>query len=83
MAINLNGIFRCITITAPVEFTKRAFLNGRIDLSEAEAVMDIISSKNKFALENSMEQLKGSVSNMIKKKITLIQRNRYIHDINN
>lgn len=54
-------------LAAPGEFTKRAFLNGRIDLSEAEAVMDIISSKNKFALENSMEQLKGSVSNMIKK----------------
>ncbi|MCM1173464.1 MAG: tRNA uridine-5-carboxymethylaminomethyl(34) synthesis GTPase MnmE [Blautia sp.] len=49
----------------PGEFTKRAFLNGRIDLSEAEAVMDIISSKNEFALQSSMKQLKGSVSEAI------------------
>ncbi len=39
-------------LAEPGEFTKRAFLNGRIDLSKAEAVMDIIHSKNKFALEN-------------------------------
>ncbi len=45
----------------PGEFTKRAFLNGRIDLSEAEAVMDIISSKNESALKNSVKQLRGSV----------------------
>lgn len=51
----------------PGEFTKRAFLNGRIDLSEAEAVMDIINSKNEFALKSSLKQLKGSVSELIKK----------------
>ena len=50
----------------PGEFTKRAFLNGRIDLSEAEAVMDIIHAKNEFALKSSVSQLKGSVSDVIK-----------------
>lgn len=50
----------------PGEFTKRAFLNGRIDLSEAEAVMDLIQSKNEFALKASVSQLKGSVSSVIK-----------------
>ncbi len=53
-------------LAEPGEFTKRAFLNGRIDLSEAEAVMDIISSKNEMALKSSLKQLKGSVSHMIK-----------------
>ena len=48
-------------LAEPGEFTKRAFLNGRIDLSEAEAVMDIISSKNDKALKNSVKQLRGSV----------------------
>ena len=50
----------------PGEFTKRAFLNGRIDLSQAESVMDIIDSNSKFALQNSMNQLQGSISSMIK-----------------
>lgn len=45
----------------PGEFTKRAFLNGRIDLSQAEAVMDVIQAKNEYALKNSVSQLKGSV----------------------
>ncbi len=45
----------------PGEFTKRAFLNGKIDLSEAEAVMDVISSKNDFALKNSVRQMQGSL----------------------
>ena len=53
-------------IAEPGEFTKRAFLNGRIDLSKAEAVMDIIHAKNEFALKSSVKQLKGSVSDMIK-----------------
>lgn len=53
-------------IAEPGEFTKRAFLNGRIDLSEAEAVMDLIRSKNDFALQSSVKQLKGSVSEKIK-----------------
>lgn len=50
----------------PGEFTKRAFLNGRIDLSEAEAVMDIIHAKNEFALKTSVKQLQGSVYDKIK-----------------
>ena len=54
-------------IAKPGEFTKRAFLNGRIDLSKAEAVMDIIQSKNEFALRSSVKQLKGSVSDKVKK----------------
>lgn len=51
----------------PGEFTKRAFLNGRIDLSQAEAVMDLIQAKNEYALQASVSQLKGSVSKKIKK----------------
>lgn len=54
-------------LAEPGEFTKRAFLNGRIDLSEAEAVMDLISSENDLALKNSVRQLRGSVSSEIKK----------------
>ena len=51
----------------PGEFTKRAFLNGRIDLSQAEAVIDVIQSKNEYALQSSLSQLKGSVLEKIKK----------------
>lgn len=54
-------------LAEPGEFTKRAFLNGRIDLSEAEAVIDIIHSKNQFALKSSVSQLRGSVSDIVKK----------------
>ncbi len=50
----------------PGEFTKRAFLNGRIDLSQAEAVMDVIQAKNEYALKNSVSQLKGSVMKKIR-----------------
>ena len=50
----------------PGEFTKRAFLNGRIDLTQAESVMDVISSKNEFALKSSMSQLQGSLQKEIK-----------------
>ena len=53
-------------IAEPGEFTKRAFLNGRIDLSRAEAVMDIIHAKNDFALQSSVKQLKGSVSGKVR-----------------
>ncbi|MDO4334115.1 MAG: tRNA uridine-5-carboxymethylaminomethyl(34) synthesis GTPase MnmE [Eubacteriales bacterium] len=53
-------------LAEPGEFTKRAFLNGRIDLSKAEAVMDLIHSKNEFALKSSVKQLRGSVSDEIK-----------------
>ena len=53
-------------IAQPGEFTKRAFLNGRLDLSQAEAVMDVIEARNSIALKSSVEQLKGSVQRAIK-----------------
>ena len=49
----------------PGEFTKRAFLNGRIDLSQAESVMDVIQAKNEYALKSSLQQLKGAVRTAI------------------
>ena len=49
----------------PGEFTKRAFLNGKMDLSQAEAVGDLISSSNDYALKNSVNQLKGDIRNKI------------------
>ena len=51
----------------PGEFTKRAFLNGRIDLSQAEAVIDIINARNDYALKSSVNQLGGKLSEKIKK----------------
>lgn len=60
----------------PGEYTKRAYLNGRIDLTQAESVMDIISSKNDFALKSSISQLKGSLTSKIKEV-----RGRIIHEI--
>ena len=53
-------------LAEPGEFTKRAFLNGRIDLSEAEAVIDIINSSNDYSLNNSISQLRGSIFEKIK-----------------
>ena len=50
----------------PGEFTKRAFLNGRMDLSQAEAVMDVIEAKNEYALKSSVGQLRGSIGQKIK-----------------
>ena len=58
----------------PGEFTKRAFLNGRLDLSQAEAVGDIITSQNEYALKSSISQLNGN----IKTKISEI-RNKIIY----
>ncbi len=53
-------------IAEPGEFTKRAFLNGRLDLSQAEAVIDVINAQNEYALKSSMEQLKGSLMRSVK-----------------
>ncbi len=53
-------------LAEPGEFTKRAFLNGRIDLIEAESVMDLIMSKTEQAHEMSINQLRGKVSNLIR-----------------
>ncbi len=82
-----GGIFICREIldlilstgahmAEPGEFTKRAFLNGRIDLSQAEAVMDLIESKSRYARESSFSQLNGS----IKYKIVEI-RDTIINDV--
>lgn len=60
----------------PGEFTKRAFLNGRIDLSQAESVMDVIDSKSKLALQNSMTQLQGKLSKQIR-----LMRDQIIYEI--
>lgn len=60
----------------PGEFTKRAFLNGRIDLSQAESVMDLIQAKNDISLESSIYQLQGN----LKKKVNKI-RKELIHEI--
>ncbi|MBB2184743.1 tRNA uridine-5-carboxymethylaminomethyl(34) synthesis GTPase MnmE [Lachnospiraceae bacterium MD1] len=63
-------------IAEPGEFTKRAFLNGRIDLSQAEAVCDIIHAKNELSLKNSLHQLKGRIHHIITDL-----RNRILRDI--
>ena len=52
-------------LAEPGEFTKRAFLNGRMDLSQAEAVMDVIHSQNSYALKSSVGQLRGNVKRKI------------------
>ena len=54
-------------LAEPGEFTKRAFLNGRIDLSMAEAVMDVIKSRNEYALASSVKQLRGNLAEAVKK----------------
>lgn len=60
----------------PGEFTKRAFLNGRIDLAQAESVIDIIHAKNEFALKSSEQQLSGSLSIEVK-----TVREKLLHEI--
>lgn len=54
-------------LAEPGEFTKRAFFNGRMDLSQAEAVIDVINSQNEYALKSSVGQLRGSIKNAINK----------------
>lgn len=66
-------------IAEPGEFTKRAFLNGRIDLSQAEAVIDVINAENNYALKSAVTQLKGSVSRKIKEQRNiLLEQSAYI-----
>lgn len=60
----------------PGEFTKRSFLNGRIDLSQAESVIDVIHAKNEFALKSSMNQLSGALSDEVKEL-----RGQVLHEI--
>ena len=63
----------------PGEFTKRAFLNGRMDLSQAEAVMDVIHADNEKALSMSLRQLKGDLKMAIEKmRKTIIHENAFI-----
>ena len=62
-------------LAEPGEFTKRAFLNGRIDLSQAEAVIDIINAKNDYALKSSVNQLDGKLSEKIKNIREIILNN--------
>ena len=59
----------------PGEFTKRAFLNGKMDLSQAEAVGDLITAQNEYALKSSVSQLKGNV----KEKISNIRQKIIYH----
>ena len=54
-------------IAEPGEFTKIAFLNGRIDLSRAEAVIDVIHAQNEYSMKSSINQLRGDLSNEIKR----------------
>ena len=63
-------------LAEPGEYTKRAFLNGRIDLSQAESVMDVIGSRSDLALKNSVKQLSGA----LKKRIESLME-RLIHEI--
>ena len=66
-------------LAEPGEFTKRAFLNGRIDLSQAEAVIDVINAENNYALKSAVTQLKGSVSAKIREqRAVLIEQIAYI-----
>lgn len=54
------------SLAEPGEFTKRAFINGRIDLSRAEAVIDVINAKNDYALKSFIGQLKGNIYETVK-----------------
>ena len=80
----MNRILELVTrkgarLAEPGEFTKRAFLNGRIDLSQAEAVMELISAKNRFAIDASLEQLSGKIKNRIQDlRSTLLDEIAYI-----
>lgn len=64
----LDNVIRAgARLAEPGEFTKRAFLNGRIDLTEAEAVMDIIRAKTELSMKAAVEQSKGRLSREINK----------------
>ena len=63
----LETVLKCgVRLAEPGEFTRRAFLNGRIDLAGAEAVMDVIRSQNEYALASSVKQLRGTLSTEIR-----------------
>lgn len=69
--VSVNRVLQLILregarLAEPGEFTKRAFLNGRIDLSQAEAVMDLIRSKTDKAMSQALNQMDGRLSNLIR-----------------
>ncbi len=80
--INLNNLTEVnndnlkVRLARPGEFTERAFLNGRIDLSQAESVMELISAKSDIAAKTAVSHLKGSLKNKIEDI-----RNELIHNI--
>ena len=66
-------------LAEPGEFTKRAFLNGRLDLSEAEAVMDLISSHTELARETALKQLQGAHSEKIRAmRAVILEKTAYL-----
>lgn len=66
----------------PGEFTKRAFLNGRMDLSQAEAVIDVINAKNEYALKSSLGQLRGNIQKAIQEiRERIIYQIAYIESV--
>lgn len=72
-------ISRGARLAEPGEFTKRAFLNGRIDLSQAESVMEMIQAKNEYALRSSVRQLSGRLSDEIRNiRSELLHETAYI-----
>ncbi len=77
-AVAVNGVLRLVLkngarLAEPGEFTKRAFINGRIDLSQAEAVLDIVRSRTNKALEAAVNQLKGKLSGRIHNLICVLK----------
>lgn len=63
----LDAVLECgARLAEPGEFTKKAFLNGRIDLAQAEAVINIVEAKTELALKSAMSQLEGTLSNEVK-----------------
>ncbi|MDQ0351539.1 tRNA modification GTPase [Alkalibacillus filiformis] len=69
--VSVNRVLQLVlrqgaSLAEPGEFTKRAFLNGRIDLSQAEAVMDLIRSKTDRAMSVALKQMDGRLSNLIR-----------------
>ena len=72
----LSRILACgARIAAPGEFTRRAFMNGRIDLSKAEAVMSLIGANSEAAARASMRQLEGGVSGFVRKTAEMLKEN--------
>jgi tRNA modification GTPase len=80
----MQAVLACLVragarLAEPGEFTKRAFLNGRLDLAEAAAVMDLIAAKNEFARKCSVNQLRGTVSQAVRElRADILRQTAYI-----